>query len=325
MKSIKNINSKDIIAIDIESVRYTNTFEELEEKWQSAWEYKNKQDGEIPDFETLSDLWQRNSSLYAEFSKVCAISLAFLDRTGENLMVKEFAGEDEYTLLNDFAGFTERIEASSGDFRLIGHASKFYDYPFLAKRLIINNIKIPNMLDSSNHKPWEGKNLCTNELWRSFGTGAGSSLQALCTVLGVPTSKVDLVGDEVGTAYFKGEISRIKDYCTLDTVATFNVFRRLKNESLFGFDEFKVIGKELKVEKLPVLERLRNLGEITDEVEEEIKELLSKKKVLKKDIKYIEKILKAALFREDFISGDQDETAVRKQKKEDIKQFIESL
>jgi hypothetical protein len=42
------------------------------------------------------------------------------------------------------------------------------------------------------------KNMDTNELWKSFGTGPGSSLQALCNVLGIPVSKVDLVGDEVG-------------------------------------------------------------------------------------------------------------------------------
>ena len=77
----------------------------------------------------------------------------------------------------------------------------------------------------------------TNDLWKSFGTGPGSSLQALCTVLNIPISKVDLVGDEVGAAYFKGELTRIADYCSLDTIATFNVFRFFKKESIFSFEE----------------------------------------------------------------------------------------
>ena len=81
------------------------------------------------------------------------------------------------------------------------------------------------------------KNLDTNELWKSFGTGPGSSLQAVCTVLNVPVSKVDLVGDEVGEAYFKGELERIAKYCSLDTIATFNVFRVFKKETIFPFEQ----------------------------------------------------------------------------------------
>jgi hypothetical protein len=55
--------------------------------------------------------------------------------------------------------------------------------------------------------------------------------------LNIPISKVDLVGDEVGEAYFRGELKRIADYCSLDTIATFNVFRFFKKESIFSFEE----------------------------------------------------------------------------------------
>jgi hypothetical protein len=79
------------------------------------------------------------------------------------------------------------------------------------------------------------------------------------------------------------------------------------------------------MEKLPVLHRLRKLGELNEPIQKEIAELLGKKKVLKKDLKHIEKILKAALFSEDFINNDQDTKDQRQEKEESIKEFIASL
>ena len=88
MKVLSKIDSQYFVAIDIETVRIEEAFENLSEKYQEAWEYKHKQDGVVPDVEELSSLWTKTSSLYAEFSKVCVVSLAFLDKTGKSLMCK---------------------------------------------------------------------------------------------------------------------------------------------------------------------------------------------------------------------------------------------
>lgn len=235
MKILNNIETKRIVAIDIETVRLHDNYLEAPESIQGAWEYKNKQDGQIP--ENLDELWERNTSLYAEFAKVCAISVAFLDNNGV-LQCKEFFGENESIILEQLEKLLNRIDAVGG-YRLAGHAAKYFDYPFLAKRYIINGMDIPSMLDVTALKPWEQSNLCTNELWKVGGTGAGSSLQALCVALNIPISKVDLVGDEVGKAYYKGEYERIGRYCSYDAVATFNVLRRFKKEEIFQFDDVK--------------------------------------------------------------------------------------
>lgn len=240
MKVLKNINLKDIISVDIETVRLEENYEDLSEGYQSAWEYKNKQDGQIPD--NLNELWTKNASLYAEFSKVCAVSLAFLNENGNKLSCMEFYGDDEFTILSSLNNVLDRIYNKSRNYRLVGHASKFFDYPFLAKRYIINGMDIPSILDVTALKPWEQPNLCTNELWKVGGTGAGSSLQALCNCLNIPVSKVDLVGDEVGKAFYNKEYARIGRYCSYDTVATFNVMCKLKKEpTLFEFSDVSYI------------------------------------------------------------------------------------
>ena len=276
MKVLKNIKSELICAIDIETVRIEDRFEDLSEGFQSAWEYKNKQNGVIPNWEELSELWTKTSSLYAEFSKVCAVSLAYLDAKG-TLVCKEFYGENEKELLISLGTVLDNMYKHNKAYRLAGHAAKFFDYPYLSKRYIINRLNIPQVLDSSGLKPWECLNLCSNELWKVGGTGAGSSLQALCACLDIPTSKSDLVGDEVGKAYFDKELVRIKDYCSLDTIATFNVIRVFKGESIFQFDEVNYVvgysvdgamatqGEEPKETQKPLLDSIFAKGQIDPE------------------------------------------------------------
>jgi predicted PolB exonuclease-like 3'-5' exonuclease len=189
----------------------------------------------MPSEEVLSEKWEKMASLYAEFAKICAISITYL-KDGV-LKCKAYYGEDEKDILTNFGKDLNSFHKFNSNYRLLGHAAKYYDYPVLCKRYIINGLDIPSILDESGAKPWEMRNMDTNDLWKSFGTGPGSSLQALCTVLDIPISKVDLVGDEVGEAYFRGELERISNYCSLDTIATYNVFRKLKKEPIFSFDE----------------------------------------------------------------------------------------
>jgi hypothetical protein len=293
MQVLKNIKSEHIIAIDIETVRVKENFTELDPGTQSAFEYKNKQDGQIPESEELMDMWERTSSLYAEFSKVCAVSIAFLHEG--KLYCKEFYGEDEVEILNQLSTSLNNMSLKSKKegvvYRLVGHAAKFFDYPFLAKRYIINGMNIPEILDVTDKKPWESSNLCTNELWKVGGTGAGSSLQALCNVLQIPVSKVDLVGDEVGKAFYRGEFERISRYCSYDTVATFNVIRKFKQESVFEFDNViytQAIKPQEQPRELTPVEKVVYTKDV--KAAEEIKEKVKKSKT--KDKKAEEKVLK---------------------------------
>ena len=327
MKAIQNIKSELIVAIDIETVRLTEEFKDLDQGFQDAWRYKNKQDGVVPSDEELAEFWKRLASLYAEFSKICAVSLAYLDPQG-NLVCKEYYGENEKAILEALSITLNNMQVHNSQYRLVGHASKYFDYPYTSKRYIINGLQIPNCLDSTNLKPWEGMNLCTNDLWKCGGTGAGSSLQALCNVLGVPISKVDLVGDEVGSAYFRKEFERIGRYCSYDSIATFNVFRKFKQESIFEFDNVNYITaysenniQPLEVkEEAPLLQRIYKAEFIDDTTKNSIKEKLSKKKLSKKDKGYLEDILTSLYVSNEMFKSDKPEVKERKIK--EIKELI---
>jgi predicted PolB exonuclease-like 3'-5' exonuclease len=358
MKLLRDIPTKHFVAIDIETVRIVEKYEDLSPEWKSAWEYKNKQSGEVPFFEELADSWEKTASLYAEFSKICAVSLVFMV-SEEKIKYKEIKGEDEVAILTELRVYLQRMAengkpkegefgVSGKEYRLVGHASKYFDFPFLCKRYIINSIQIPTLLDTAHLKPWDSRNICTNQdIWKMGGSGAGSSLQALCTVLQIPTSKNDLVGDEVGKAYYNGELQRIATYCTQDTIATFNVIRRIKGEKVFSFDEVlpvkelvqkveeeeivlkpttpnKVLVKEepkiidttepedLVFNKLPILHKILNASEMIEETKEELLSILKKKKPTKKDKVILEDILINLYINQEMFKSDKPELQATK-------------
>ena len=324
MKILQPIKTSMTASIDIETVRIEDNFKDLSEGYKSAWKYKNKQDGVIPNDTELSILWAKNASLYAEFSKVCAVSLAFMHK--DKLICKEFYGKNEKNLLRVLGSTLNNMIANNKEWRLAGHASKFFDYPFLGKRFIINNLDIPIIIDSTALKPWEQSNLCTNEIWKLGGTGAGSSLQALCNVLEVPVSKVDLVGDEVGAAFYNNELERIGRYCSLDTIATYNVLRKLKKESTFTFEEVEYIkaytddATEIPEEKIvPFLQRLYLSKNFNNEAKKEIEGLLKNKEITDVDKTNLKDILLSVYFEK------RDKIADKKVKTQEIEEFIKNL
>lgn len=331
MKLLNNISTRYIVSLDIETVRIEENFENLSEDWQSAWEYKNKQGGEVPTYEELSDLWNKKAPLYAEFSKVCAVSLTFLDANEERLLCKEFYGEDEERLLRELKEFLDRISAKSKDFRLVGHGAKYFDYPFLCKRYVIKELDIPLILDTAHLKPWESMNLCTNaDVWKMGGTGSGSSLQALCTALSLPISKVDLVGDEVGNAYFKGEYERIGRYCSLDTIATFNVIRKIKKEKIFKFEEVVYIDEPVEEKEITILERLFNTKQLNkDDLTKYLKDRGLNKKTPAKEKAELKKIVIAHYLEKidimDFEDVKKEKKATNEKRIEEINKLIDDI
>ena len=75
MKLLRDIPTRHFVAIDIETVRIVEKYEDLSDEWKSAWEYKNKQSGEVPFFEELSDSWEKTASLYASTVLIENVSL----------------------------------------------------------------------------------------------------------------------------------------------------------------------------------------------------------------------------------------------------------
>src|SRR5690606_41903728 len=109
---------------------------------------------------------------------------------------------------------------------------------YLCRRMIINKIPLPAMLDMSNKKPWEVPHLDTMELWKFGDYKAFTSLNLLSTILGVPSPKDDIDGSMVGKVYWEdNDLKRIDEYCIKDIITTARVLLRLMNKEFFSDED----------------------------------------------------------------------------------------
>lgn len=219
---IENINSDDILFVDVETVPFVSKFEEMSEPMQKLWEKKSKHLRDAQ--QTPSDVYER-AGIYAEFGKIICISAGFL--TGKTFRLKSVFGDDEKLLLGEFGSMVAKWSTRKDPY-LCGHNVKEFDLPYVARRMIINRIKIPEMLNSAGKKPWEIKHLDTMELWKFGEYKNFTSLALLAEILEIPTPKDDIDGSMVARVYWEEhDINRIAAYCEKDVLTTARVLMRL--------------------------------------------------------------------------------------------------
>ena len=234
---LKNINYSKILFFDIETVPQTFDYSELDERGQGLWDRKTRF---IQERENLNaeEVYEK-AGIYAEFGKVVCISLGFvLQKEGETqIRIKSIANEDEIVLLQDFLDLLNSYY-NSPDFLFCAHNGKEFDIPFLCRRILINNLKIPYMLNISGKKPWEIKHLDTMELWKFGDFKNYTSLDLLTYVFKIPTPKDDMDGSQVAKVFYQDkDLDRIIQYCEKDVVATIQLFRKYQGDPLID-EEF---------------------------------------------------------------------------------------
>lgn len=208
------LNLERVLFLDIETVPIVSAYDELPEKFRQHWDKKaerlRKTEGDTPDI-----LFQR-AGIYAEFGKIICISVGFIKNN--EFRLKSFYGDDELQLLKDFADLLEKYY-SSQQHLLCAHNGKEFDYPYIARRMVINGIRLPEIINIAGKKPWEVAHLDTMELWKFGDYKSYTSLDLLTTVFGISTPKDDIDGSMVADVYYKEkDLERIKEYCQKDTL-----------------------------------------------------------------------------------------------------------
>lgn len=231
---ISKLNLEDILFLDIETVPETQHFSELSETKQSLWDLKSKyQRNEI----SAEEFYER-AGIWAEFGKIVCISVGYFRLHGDTRQFRttSFYG-DEITLLKDFKNLLETHYNHPRQL-LCAHNGKEFDFPYIARRMIIHNIPLPNKLNLFGKKPWEVPHLDTLELWKFGDYKNYTSLKLLTHILGIPSPKDDIDGSEVYRVYYEeNEIDRIIIYCEKDTIAVAQIFLRLRGDHILTDDE----------------------------------------------------------------------------------------
>lgn len=229
---LENINLTHVLFLDIETVPQYSDFEKLPEDTQKLWGKKAKILSKGED-KTASEIYTR-AGIYAEFGKIICISVGVIYEENKNqkLRLKSFYSDDEKKLLLDFAEMVNKF-SSDKKVSICAHNGKEFDFPYIARRMLINQIKLPTVLDVAGKKPWEVPFLDTMELWRFGDYKNYTSLELLTHIFNIETPKQDIDGSMVFEVYWKeNELTRIVEYCQRDVVAIAQLLLRYKGEEL---------------------------------------------------------------------------------------------
>ena len=244
---MQNIKTEDLIVIDIETASVSASFNLLEEKWQELWGEKTVRI--LPEGITPGEFYLQRAGVMAEFSKIVCISIGYFIREQHlKIRVKSFYGDDEKKILTDFLQTVSKIESFNNNWCFAGHNIKEFDIPFICRRLLVNNMRIPPYLDFQNMKPWETNIVDTFQYWRFGDYKNFTSLKLLAAAMGVPSSKDDIDGSMVGELYHSGDIEertinmkRIAAYCQKDIVTTANIILRFKNAPIIHENDVEIV------------------------------------------------------------------------------------
>lgn len=227
-----NIPIDKLLFIDIETVGRYSTLEEMKIKNEKLYSlfcsYESWFKKRFPEDENLSisELFLSRSALVPEFSQIVCVCLGLLD-TNKTLKTTIISDVDEKKLLES----VKKTLTKSGElgYWLCGHNVKNFDIPVLAKRMIINGLNPPKILPAYDTKPWEIRAIDTREVWQ-FGQYASiSTLDLMCGVMGVESSKSEEIdGSKVHEIFWnENNLEKISQYCEKDVKVLHNFIDKL--------------------------------------------------------------------------------------------------
>ncbi len=225
---LDNIKVEDVLFLDIETVPQAPSLSKLEAAMQILWEKKSKM-FRAPE-QTPDDVYER-AGIYSEFGRIICISAGFVrEKNPFSFRVKSFYGNDEKILLTEFSGLISKFSSTRKEAQLCAHNGREFDFPYIARRMIINKLVIPEILDNAGKKPWEVKLLDTMDLWKFGDYKNYTSLDLLTHILGIASPKGDIDGSMVAGVYYNdNDLARIVRYCEKDVLAIAQVLLRFMN------------------------------------------------------------------------------------------------
>jgi len=233
---------KDLLLMDIETVPMVENYQDLSPDWQILW--WDKVSKTVPENTTPAQSWKMKGGILAEFGKIICISTAYFYEDEHRklcLKVKSISGHDEKELLVHFLDLCARMYKHNKNFQFGGHNIKEFDLPYICRRIMINQLPMPEYLWLHDRKPWEVKMFDTLNWWKFGDNKNYISLHLLASVLQIPTSKSDIDGSKVQEVYYQEKnLQRIVEYCQRDVVVCANIVLRYKDLPLLT-DERVVI------------------------------------------------------------------------------------
>jgi len=228
---LNNVRLSQFLFLDVETVPEVYQFNDLPDTKKKLFEKKVQY--RLKEEQTPEEMYEQ-AGIWAEFGKIIVISVGFFVKDdGSEFRIKSFASDNEKEVLQDFADLLNTKYFQRKDLKLCAHNGKEFDFPYIARRMIINRMELPKQLAVYGKKPWETPFCDTMELWRFGDYKHYTSLELLTNILGIPSPKQDIEGKDVARVYYEEkDLERIKNYCENDVIAIAQVVLRYMNKDL---------------------------------------------------------------------------------------------
>ncbi|MFQ3578743.1 MAG: 3'-5' exonuclease [Bacteroidales bacterium] len=224
MSIISKIPLENILFVDIETVAQYKDYDSSPQEYRKLWDKKSER--LQTEDKNSADIYS-SAAMLAEFGKIICIAVGIFDKQF-CFRVKAFYGDDESQLLKNFADMLSKYFNTERHF-LCAHNGKEFDYPYIARRMLLNSLPIPEILDTRGLKPWEIRHLDTLELWRFGDYKHYTPLNLLTYIFNIPTPKDDIDGSQVNSIYWnENNLERIVTYCKKDVVALARLYLKYR-------------------------------------------------------------------------------------------------
>jgi DNA polymerase elongation subunit (family B) len=233
---------KNLLVIDIETASAFKDYSDMDERMQSLWQKKASFLANN-DNKTAEELYFDRGAIYAEFGKFICISAGiFTHQDGlYGLRIKSFASDNELEVLQAFKELVES-KFDQNKLHMVAHNGREFDFPYIGRRMLVNNVQIPKALDMRGMKPWEIQHIDTMELWKFGDRKNFTSLDLLAALFEVESSKNDIDGSMVNSVYYHdNDLERISAYCQRDVMVTAQVFLKLEGLPVIETDRIEYL------------------------------------------------------------------------------------
>lgn len=226
--------AKNLLFIDIETVSGVSDLNLLSDQMKQLWLHKA---GYLSNPMNLSDedFYFDRAGIYAEFGKIVAIGVGFFHFNEEKevcLKVKSISSDDEQEVLREFKKLVEKNYKPTA-LSLCAHNGKEFDYPYICRRMLVNDIVIPTALQLSGRKPWEIPHYDTLDMWKFGDKKHYTSLELMATIFGIECCKNDISGDQVNHYYYReNALPKIAEYSREDVIVLAQIFLKYQNMAL---------------------------------------------------------------------------------------------
>lgn len=237
---LEQLKIGNILFLDIETVPGSASYQELPDSVRLLWDKKSSY---FRKNEETSEEAYANAGIYAEFGKIICISTGMIGLKDDMqiMRLKSFYGVNEIEILKTFADLISRMVIKR-EIILCAHNGKEFDFPYIARRMIINGIKLPAILDTAGRRPWEIPHIDTMELWKFGDHKHYTSLNLLASVFGLESPKSDIDGSQVsGVFYGDMDMSRIVEYCRRDVITVAQILLKFKGEPTLDNSQIVVL------------------------------------------------------------------------------------